>query len=79
MFTRINEFKQHVMTAHRSTYSFLSGTFFTAGTGFYLGVHPDDYRRIAIPADYDEECFEASKTVLRWCSSQLNAGKVIQE
>ena len=80
MFTRINDLKQHVMTAHRSTYSFLPGTFFTAGTGFYLGVHPDDYRRIAIPADYDkEECFEARKAVLRWCSSQLNAVKVTQE
>lgn len=80
MFTRINDLKQHVMTAHRFTFSFLPGTFFTAGTGFYLGVHPDDYRRIAVPADYDkEECFEARKAVLRWCSSQLNAGKVTQE
>lgn len=79
-FTRLNDLKQHVLSTHKATFQTLPSSFFTAGTGFFLALYPDDYRRIVQVAPYEnEECFEARKAVLRWCSSQLNSTKVTQE
>lgn len=80
MFTRVNDLKQHVKSRHQTIYGGLSSTFFTVATGFYLGVHAADYRKIVQVAPYEsEDSFEARKAVLRWCASQLNAGKITQE
>lgn len=76
----MNDLKQHVKTTHTSIYPTLPVAFFTVGAGFFLSVHPQDYRRIAQASPYDqEECFEARKAALRWCSSQLNASRVTTE
>ena len=80
IFTRINDLKQHVPSSHQSVFNSLSTSFFTVATGFYLAIHPDDYRRIVNIGRYEqEECCEARKAALRWCTSQLNATRVTEE